>query len=156
MIFLTEEDRLQAERKKKRLFILFIAVTCVFVAAALLLLLRSTDRYLPFMIADIVITVAYGWFAVYFFTVAYDFAVKNSRFLDRVLGALPEKEYGIFLREEEKKTIDGVEMRIFLFSIRETEREVRLYQGEVTFEQGKKYLLKMQCGVLIALGETDE
>ena len=156
MILIREEDREAAERKKKILLFLFIALACLYVAAALLLLLLSPDDYLPFLIADIVISIAFGWYAVYFFTVSYDYAVKNSRLLDKVLAALPHKEYGVYLREEEKKTIEGIEMRIFLFSVEDTEREVRVLNEGLSLEEGKTYELETHCGVLVVIGGINE
>ena len=156
MILVGEGDRVAAERRKKRLLAVYIAVACLYVAAALLILFLSTDRYTQFLIAEIAITTALGFYSVYFFSVAYSDAVKRSRLLDKVMTVLSEKEYGVYLREEDRMTLDGVEMRILLFSIRDTEREVRVLQGELTLREGDKYLLEMRAGVLVEIGGAND
>ena len=155
MILVREEEREQAERKKKRLLTLYIVVACLYVAAALLLLFLSPDKYLPFMIVDMVLTVAFGFFSIFFFTVPYDLAVKRYRLLNKVFTALSEREFGVFLREENPLTYEGVEMRTLLFRVRGDERALHLLQGEVSLEKGKKYLLEIHTGVIIEIGEQD-
>ncbi|MBO7390857.1 MAG: hypothetical protein J6U39_05365, partial [Clostridia bacterium] len=73
MIFIREEDRVAAEGRRKRLITIYIAIACLFVLAALLLLFLSPDAYKPYMAVTIVITIAFGCYSVFFFSVQYDF-----------------------------------------------------------------------------------
>lgn len=155
MILVREEDRTAAEKRKKRSIAAYIVLAAVYLAAALLLLFLSPDRYTLFMIGDILLTVLFGFFSVFFFTVFYDDVVKKYRLYDKVLSALVEREYGIFLKEEEKKTIDGVPMRILIFRVADTEeRELHLLSGEIALEKEKRYLLEIRAGVLTEIGEA--
>ena len=148
MILLKETDGILAERRKKKFLILYIAIACAYAAVALLLLFLSPDGYLPYMIGDILLTIAFGFFSIFFFTVLYDEAGKRSRLYDKVLSALSEREYGVFLKEEEPKTVDGVSMRVLLFVVAGTERELHCLSKEIAFEKEKKYLLEIRAGVL--------
>ena len=156
MILVREEERRDAESKKKKMLFAYILVACVYVAAALLLLFLSPDRYLPFLIGNIALSIAFGFFSIYFFTVGYDLAVKRSKLLDKVASALAERNYGVFLREEERMTVEGLEMRVLLFEVGEDEREVHVFESEQAFERGKKYLIEVRCGVLTEIGDVNE
>ena len=156
MILIREEERSAAERTKKKMLTVYIAAACIYVAAALLLLFFSSDHYTIWMIADILLTIAFGFGSVYFFTVVYDLAVKRSKLLDKIASALEEREYGVFLREEEKMTVECVEMRVLLFQVRGVERELHVYEGECSFETNKKYLLVVRCGVITEIEKVDE
>ena len=156
MIFRFEEARDAAERRKKTLLTVYIVVAIAFVAAVLLLLFLSTDHYTPFMIGDILISIAFGFYSIWFFTVQFDCAVKRYRFLNKVVNALQEREYGVFLREEDEMTIDGVEMRILLFDVFGAERELHLFESDFSLEKDRKYILVMRGSVLVEIGECDE
>ena len=156
MIFGYEEECAQAEKVKKKLLTVYIAVAAAFVAAVLLLLFLSTDHYTPFMVANILLSIAFGFYSVWFFTVKYDFAVKKYRFLNKVSNALEEKEFAVFLKEEEMMTIDGVGMRILLFDILGTVREAHLFESNFAPEQNKKYLIVMRAGVIVKMEECNE
>ena len=156
MILHYEEERASAERKKKFLLTVYIVVACVFVAVALLLLFLSSERYTIFMIADILVSIAFGFYSIWFFTVRYDDAVKRYRLLYKVDCALEEREYGVFLREEDAMTIDGVQMRVLLFSVRGTEREIHLFECDLVPPADKKCLLVLRAGVLVRLEECNE
>ena len=156
MILVREEERARAEQSKKRLLAVYIGGACLYVAAALLLLFLSPDHYTPFLIGDILLSIAFGFYSVWFFTVRYDCAVKRYRFLNKISNALQEKEYGVYLREEEMMTIDGVEMRILLFDVCGTEREVHLFESEIAPKQNKMYLIVLRAGVLIEMEECNE
>ena len=156
MIFGYEEECAQAEKVKKKLLTVYIAVAAAFVAAVLLLLFLSTDHYTPFMVANILLSIAFGFYSVWFFTVKYDFAVKRYRFLNKVSNALEEKEFAVFLKEEEMMTIDGVGMRILLFDILGTVREAHLFESNFAPEQNKRYLIVMRAGVIVKMEECNE
>lgn len=156
MILVREEERDKAEKAKNRLLAVYIAIACSFVAAALLLLFLSPDDYRPYMIGTIFITIAFGFYSVFFFSVQFDCALKRYRLLEKVLGALPEKEYGVFLGEDDPLTYEGVEMRTLRFEVLGSERVVHLLQGDLSLQSGTKYLLEIHAGVLVEIGECNE
>lgn len=156
MILVREEERGKAEQGKKKLLAVYITVACLFVAAALLLLFLSPDGYTPYMIGDILLTIAFGFYSVFFFSVQYDCAVKKYRLLAKAFAALPEKEYGVFLGEKDVMTYEGVEMRTLVFRLHDGERDLHLFQGEIALKEGEKYLLEIRVGVLTEIKEIDE
>ena len=156
MILVREEEREQAEQRKKRLLASYIVVACLYVAVALLLLFLSPDGYKPYMIVTIVLSIAFGFYSVFFFSVQYDCAVKKYRLLNKVFSALPEREYGIFVMEIEPITYEGEEMRVLRFNILGSERDVHLFNGGLSLREGEKYLLEIHAGVLVEVRECDE
>ncbi|MBO7390288.1 MAG: hypothetical protein J6U39_02480, partial [Clostridia bacterium] len=74
--------------------------------------------------------------------------------LDKVLSALPEREYGIFLKELDRLTYEGIEMRVFRFLLPDGERDVHHYQGDASLKEGVKYIVEIRAGVLYELEET--
>jgi len=156
MILIREEERAEAERRKKRLLIAYVAAACLFVAASLLLLLLSPVRYKLFLLGDILLSILFGFGSIYFFTIVFDFVSKRSKLLDKLAAAMTDKEYGVFLREEDKMTVEGLEMRVVYFLIRSDERELHVFESEVSFEKEKRYLLEIRCGVITSIGDADE
>ena len=156
MILVREEERARAEQSKKKLLAVYIGVACLYVAAALLLLFLSPDGYVPFMIADIIVTIAFGCYSIFFFSVQYDYALKKYRLLEKVFSAIPEKEYGVFRREAEPITYEGVMMRTLCFEMLGNERAVHVTEEQLALTKGQKYLLEIHAGVLVEIGECDE
>ena len=152
MILIREEDRAQAERRKKRLLSIYLAIACVFVAAALLLLFLSPDEYTPYMAVTIVLSAAFGCYSVFFFSVQYDVAKKRFNVLEKVLFALPEREYAFFVKELEKLTYEGIEMRTLRFRVLGDERDVHLLQGDICLTEGEEYEIEIRAGVLYEIG----
>ena len=156
MILVREEDRLQAETKRKRLLITYIAVACLFVAAVLLLFLLSSEEYKPFMVVTILISIAFGWYTIFFFSVQFDFARKREHLITKVLSALPEREYGVFVKELDSMTYEGVEMRTLRFRVLDSERDIHLLQGEISLKEGEKYEIEIRSSVLAEIGDYHE
>ena len=156
MILIREEDREQAEKRKKRLFAIYIVIACVFVVAALLLLFLSPEAYKPYMAVTIVLSIAFGCYSIFFFSVQYDYVKKQYRLLDKVLAALPEREYGVYVRELEAITYEGIEMRTLRFFILDHERDVHLFKGNISLIEGEKYLVEIRAGVLYEISEMGE
>ena len=67
-----------------------------------------------------------------------------------------EKEYGVFLREEDVLTIEGLEMRVLFFLVRGDERELHVFESNLSLERDKKYLLEIRCGMITGIGDVDE
>lgn len=156
MILVREEDRAQAERAKKKSLTIYITIACLFVVTALLLLFLSPDRYKPFMAVTIILSIAFGCYSVFFFSVLYDCILKRYRLLEKVFSALPEKEYALFVKETDVMTYEGIEMRTLRFLILGNERDVHLLQGEVSLIEGARYALEIHAGVIVEIGEANE
>lgn len=148
MILVREEDFLRADNKRKRLLASYIVIACLFVAAALLLLFLSPDEYVPYMVGTILLSVTFGFYSIFFFSVWFDAVKKRSKILDKVLSALPEREYGVYIKELDVMTYEGVEMRTLRFSILGDERNVHYLQGDFPLVQGETYEIEIRAGVL--------
>ena len=156
MTLIREEDRRQAERLRKKLLAIYIVIACVYLVSVLLLILLSPDAYKPFMVGTIVLTIAFGWYSIFFFSVQYDLVRKREKVLDKVLAALPEKEYGIFLKELDAMTYEGVEMRTLRFRVIDDERDIHILLGEIALDEGGKYELEIHSSVLVEIGDCNE
>lgn len=155
MRLVREEDLTRANKKVKRDFALYLAIACVYLAAALLLLFFSPDSYVPFLIADSVISAAFGVFSVYFFTVSFHLSRKKRDRIEKALSALPEKDFGVYLSPDGERTEDGVRLVAYLFLVRGNEREYKSFTP-LSLQEGGKYLIESGAGFLLALEEEDE
>ena len=150
------EELQAATALRKRLIALYLALCPLYLAAALLLLLLSPHAYTWYMVGDILLTMAFGGYSVYFFTVRYFDARSYEKYLDRVINAFSAKEYGVFLRSEGAVTKEGVVFESLIFTIRGDERELLTFRKGLAFEVGRKYNLESRAGVLTRYEVADE
>ena len=142
------EDLKAATTLRKRLIAFYSAICPLYLASVLLLLLLSPHAYTWYMVGNILLTMLFGGYSVYFFTVRYFDARSYEKYLERVLNALYVKEYGTFLRSEGTITKDGVTFEALIFAIRGDERELLSFRKGLSFEAGRKYDLEFRAGVL--------
>ena len=71
MRLVTEEDARFARKKVKTLVWFYTGISVLFVAAALLLLFLSPEKYVPFLVLDVLLTAGFGVYSVYFFTISF-------------------------------------------------------------------------------------
>lgn len=106
----TTEQAQQAEKKRRSMLFVFCALSACFLAAVLLLLFLSAEQYAVNLTANILLTVAYGWYAVWFLNVAYRDARMRCKLCRSMANALPQKEYLVFCGEGAPRSYQGVEM----------------------------------------------
>ena len=149
MRLISQEDlaRTTARRKKERN--IFLLLTVLYVAAALTLFLLSSHEYTWYMVGDVALSIVYGFYAVYFFTVRYFDVRSLEKYTEKALSAMSEKEYGVFLREEGPVTKEGVTFLSCIFEVLGDEREICLLVREVPFAAGERYVLTIAAGVLV-------
>ena len=86
MILITEQERDREEQKRKRYLLFYIVSACVYVAASLLLLFLSPLKYKGYLVGDILLSILFGFFSIFFFTVAYAFVKNRSHLFEKGKG----------------------------------------------------------------------
>ena len=149
------EDLKAAESARKRLTVLYAVICPLYLAAVLTLFFLSPHEYTWYLVGNILLTLAFGVYSVYFFTVRFFDARSYEKYIERVVNALSVKEYGVFLRREGTVTKEGVRFEALIFMVRGDEREVLTVKRDLPFAVGEKYVLETRCGVLTSYEVTD-
>ncbi len=151
-----EKELSAASSRRKKLFAIYLALAAAFLAAVLLLFFFSKHDYAPYLVGNVLLTMGFGFYSVYFFTVRYFDLRKYEKYLERVLSALPVKEYGVYLRSEGNVTKEGVVFEALIFRIRGDERKICSFKKELSLSSGVEYLLETRAGVLTMYEVRDE
>jgi len=149
------EDLKAAAAVRKRLIALYSAICPIYLAVALTLFFLSPHAYTWYMVGNILLTMLFGGYSVYFFTVRYFDARSYEKYVERVVNAISSKEYGVFLRSEGNVTKEGVPFEALIFTVRGDEREVLSMKRDLSFRAGEKYVLEMRAGVLTSYEVAD-
>lgn len=150
-----EEDLKAAVSARKRLGALYAALCPLYLAAVLVLFFLSPHAYTWYMVGNILLTLLFGGYSVYFFTVRFFDARCYEKYVERVVNAISAKEYGVFLRREGTVTKEGVSFEALIFTVRGDEREILSVKRDLPFTAGEKYVLEVSAGVLTKYEVTD-
>ena len=155
MRLVTEEDARVAQKKVRTLVGVYAGISSVFVAAALLLLFLSPEKYVPFLVLDVILTAGFGVYSVYFFTISLFSARKVRNKIERALDARSETQFAVYKESEGSKTVDGVELCSYIFLVKGAEREYKTFEP-YAFEVGKRYRIESGAGVVLDAEEENE
>lgn len=109
MVLLSPDNELrEAEGKRNALLGIYAALTVVFAAAVMLLLLSSGLQYLLPMTINILLTLLYGWYSVWFWNVVFRSADCRLRLARSMAKAVPGREYLTWQSEGERRSYRGV------------------------------------------------
>ncbi|MBO4572611.1 MAG: hypothetical protein J5762_02445 [Clostridia bacterium] len=150
-LFVGEKARL------KKLLTIFVVVAILWAGVSVTLLLLSKGRqYLWFMVADMVISVAFGWYAVWFFTNPYRDG-KNLLSLYRRMSASAETtETGVCESVDEHTKENILSYRVTALT-GGGERYLTLLEGApFTIEPSKRYLFTTRANVIVDCEAQDE
>ena len=148
---ISPETLLSAEKartkKKTEIFVGF-AVVWAGVSVAILLLSKGKD-YLWYMIADMLLSVAFGWYAVWFFTNPYRDSKNLERLLKTMLASAEVKESGVV-----EKVAEHTKEALFLYCVTvktsDGERDLSLLPDMPNdIEEGKSYLFTTRANVIV-------
>jgi len=148
MQIIEEQDLVKATSARRKLQTIYWAITPVYIATVLILFFFSSHEYLWYLVGNVLLSLAFGCYSVYFFTVKYFDAKSYEKYLERVLSAMSSKDYGIFLRSEGSVTKEGVRFESLIFSVRGDEQQYLSFIEGLPLEEGENYLIVGQAGVL--------
>jgi len=155
MRLVTEEDARFARKKVKTLVWFYTGISVLFVAAALLLLFLSPEKYVPFLVLDVLLTAGFGVYSVYFFTISFFLARKKRNWVERALDARSETQFAVYQESEGLKTVDGIEFCVYIFLVKGDAREYKTFEP-VSFEVGNRYRIESGAGIVLSLENANE
>ncbi len=150
MTVLTEE----LEKRYKSIFkcgvTVFSVCSAVWLALSVtLLLLSKNGDYTPYMAADMVLSVAYGWYAVWYFTNPFRDTGKIIKLLAKMRSSLCYTEMGKVLCVE-PITKDGVTLFKVKILGKTGERELDLLPEYGNYlSVGESYVFKTRANVVV-------
>ena len=91
-------DKIKREIKKSKntKIILYVGITLVWATLSILLLILSKEKYLVNLIIDIVLSIIYISFSIYFFTTIFKKVLEEEKELNTILNAQIDKYYLYF------------------------------------------------------------
>ena len=146
----TEALLISEKARLKRLLTIFVVVALLWAGVSVTLLLISKGRqYLWFMVADMAISVAFGWYAVWFFTNPYRDG-KNLLELYRRMNASAETtETGVCERVDEHTKENIFAYRVTALTEGGERYLTLLSDAPFTTEPGKSYLFTTRANVIV-------
>ena len=154
MTFITENDVITLDARRKKLITLFIAATAAFLVISVgVLLLSYKKEWLWYFVADVILTVAYGWFAVWFFTNPFFETDKLLDLYKKTERSNTFVETGVFGR-----VIPAYKDGLYIFRAEFKEgdltRDLDLTTDVGFFEEGVTYTLTVRANVIISAEKT--
>ena len=128
------------QRNKERSLFIFLILGVCWLTITLSLLLISKRPYLIYLLINIIITILYGFYAVYFFSIIYKLKKETVNFLKKIDNGIIEKEYAVYFKKLDDEKIGNLVIHVYMFnSLDGKERKLRCFDN-IEFNNGKYYL----------------
>ena len=128
------------QKNKERSLFIFLILSVCWLTITLSLLLISKRPYLVYLLINILITILYGFYGVYFFSIIYKLKKETVNFLKKIDNGIIEKEYAVYVKKLEDEKIGNLVIHVYMFnSLDGKERKLRCFDN-IEFNNGKYYL----------------
>lgn len=145
-------DKIKREisKSKNTKIILYIGITLVWITLSILLLILSKEKYLANLIIDIVLSILYISFSIYFFTTILKKVLEEEKNLNTILNAQIDK-YFLFYKSVEMEN----DLYIYLFKDL-LNNEIKLKSFERIDFSNNKYLIESKINYIVSWEESHE
>ena len=145
-------DKIKREisKSKNTKIILYIGITLVWITLSILLLILSKEKYLANLIIDIVLSIVYISFSIYFFTTILKKVLEEEKNLNTILNAQIDK-YFLFYKSVEMDK----DLYIYLFKDL-LNNEIKLKSFEKIDFSNNKYLIESKINYIVSWEESHE
>ena len=145
-------DKIKREisKSKNTKIILYIGITLVWITLSILLLILSKEKYLANLIIDIVLSILYISFSIYFFTNILKKVLEEEKNLNTILNAQIDK-YFLFYKSVEMEN----DLYIYLFKDL-LNNEIKLKSFERIDFSNNKYLIESKINYIVSWEESHE
>ena len=157
MILWTEGNYNDLKKRFKGGLVAFFAGFAVWLAVSLALLFISRGKnHTPFMIADIALSVAFGWAAVWYFTNPFRDGKNLLKLHKKMISSLVYLERGEVISVD-PVTKDGVDLIKISLITADGERDIELFPEHAKkIETGRTYIFKTRANVAAECEAADE
>ncbi len=145
-------DKIKREisKSKNTKIILYIGITLVWITLSILLLILSKEKYLANLIIDIVLSIVYISFSIYFFTTILKKVLEEEKNFNTILNAQIDKYY-LFYKDTEMDK----DLYIYLFKDL-LNNEIKLKSFERIDFSNNKYLIESKINYIVSWEESHE
>ena len=145
-------DKIKKEISKSKniKIILYIGITLVWISLSILLLILSKEKYLANLIIDIVLSILYISFSIYFFTNILKKVLEEEKNFSTILNAQIDK-YFLFYKSVEMEN----DLYIYLFKDL-LNNEIKLKSFERIDFSNNKYLIESKINYIVSWEESHE
>ena len=145
-------DKIKREisKSKNTKIILYIGITLVWITLSILLLILSKEKYLANLIIDIVLSILYISFSIYFFTNILKKVLEEEKNFNTILNAQIDK-YFLFYKSVEMEN----DLYIYLFKDL-LNNEIKLKSFERIDFSNNKYLIESKINYIVSWEESHE
>ena len=145
-------DKIKREisKSKNTKIILYIGITLVWITLSILLLILSKEKYLANLIIDIVLSILYISFSIYFFTNILKKVLEEEKNFNTILNAQIDK-YFLFYKSVEMDK----DLYIYLFKDL-LNNEIKLKSFERIDFSNNKYLIESKINYIVSWEESHE
>ena len=145
-------DKIKREisKSKNTKIILYIGITLVWITLSILLLILSKEKYLANLIIDIVLSILYISFSIYFFTNILKKVLEEEKNFNTILNAQIDK-YFLFYKSVEMEN----DLYIYLFKDL-LNNAIKLKSFERIDFSNNKYLIESKINYIVSWEESHE
>jgi len=145
----------QTRNKRKKLLALYVSVSVLWLVLCVCNLLFSKENYTPYLITNIVLTIFYGWFSVFFFTVSFASVNALCKLQKAMCNATEKEEILTFEEEKEDRTQNTLILKVYSFTAEKSKRELLSFTP-ILFEKGTTYRLCTLKNIIVSYEVQDE
>ena len=141
--------------KKKTKSLLFYSLICsCFLLITITLLLFSKRPYFLYLVISIIITIIFGFYSVYYFTITFKQLNEELSLINKIDNSVANKEYAYF-----DDTIDIKHYKnftIYVYNFKLLDNEIKKYYSFLKIEKtDKKYYIESKLNYIVSFKVTD-
>lgn len=136
--------------KKKKKSLLFYSLICsCFLLISITLLLFSKRPYFIYLVISIIITIIFGFYSVYYFTITFKQINEELSLINKIDNSVINKEYAYFDDIIDTKYYKN--FTIYVYSFKLLDNEIKKYYSFLKIEKiDKKYYIESKLNYIVS------
>ena len=141
--------------KKKTKSLLFYSLICsCFLLISITLLLFSKRPYFVYLVISIIITIIFGFYSVYYFTITFKQLNEELSLINKIDNSVINKEYAYFDDIIDIKYYKN--FTIYVYSFKLLDNEIKKYYSFLKIEKtDKKYYIESKLNYIVSFKVID-
>lgn len=141
--------------KKKTKSLLFYSLICsCFLLISITLLLFSKRPYFFYLVISIIITIIFGFYSVYYFTITFKQLNEELSLINKIDNSVINKEYAYFDDIIDIKYYKN--FTIYVYSFKLLDNEIKKYYSFLKIEKtDKKYYIESKLNYIVSFKVID-
>lgn len=141
--------------KKKTKSLLFYSLICsCFLLISITLLLFSKRPYFIYLVISIIITIIFGFYSVYYFTITFKQINEELSLINKIDNSVINKEYAYFDDIIDTKYYKN--FTIYVYNFKLLDNEIKKYYSFLKIEKiDKKYYIESKLNYIVSFKVID-